>query len=48
MQSVLCTVQVVSSHMRWDGSDTAALSAQFRKELEKERSSCEITGGFFV
>ena len=35
-------IQVVRSYVRWDGSDPAALSAQFTKELEKERTLCKI------
>ena len=36
-------MQVICSDVRWDGRDLAALSAQFRKELEKTKSSCKIS-----
>ena len=35
-------VQVVSSHVKWDGRDIEALVAQFRKELEKEKRWCKF------
>ena len=41
-------MQIISTRVRWDGRDLAALAHEFRKELAKERLRCKGQATVFV